>query len=408
MSYTSKLLFEENGKVETIPANTIEFKDGQAIYHKEKLEIRGGVIEDKKSVDDTEDLYATAGFINCHMHWLMNGDATSFDTMLEEIATNPVKKAEAGIAHAKATLELGITFGWDKGPPGVCALPAYAHMQDAIKKGATMTRFIYAPWAVMYDGCFGFPFGRVVSSEKEIDIILREAASAGAKAIKFIPESKWLIDEDCFEYVMPNALFEEARKKAAENSLLFAVHAKGTELLDQCIAVRVDCIEHAIQATEHQMLSFQKENIYIGPTLYGLECRLAKAREWQQGEDTALYEWETVCDMVKRASTLNLGKPFTRMLFSSDAGSFVTPHASLRELYLMRKCGFSPASVFEAATVNGARCTGQNQMGTIGKGKVANLIYWSTNPLELPIEAWGKLEDYIAAVILEGKVVYSK
>lgn len=105
MSYKSKFLFQENGRIDTIPAYTIELKDGLAIYHKEKLEIRGGIIEEKKSVNDTPDLFATAGFINCHMHWLMNGDTTSFFTMLEEIATNPVQKAEAGIAHARSTLD---------------------------------------------------------------------------------------------------------------------------------------------------------------------------------------------------------------------------------------------------------------------------------------------------------------
>ena len=408
MGYGDDFLMEKAGQTVTVPAYTIDIHNGEASYPPERLYLEQGIIQEKEPFDGKPDLYVSSGFINCHMHWMMNGDTTPFDTMLEDIASNPARKADIAIAHAQETLKMGITFGWDKGPPGICALPAYAHMREAEKKGAAMTRFIHAPWAIMHEGCFGFPFGRVVGSEKEIEILLLEARASGSRAIKCIPESALIPGENEFRFVMPEALFRKARRRAAENGLLFAVHAKGNDLLDQCISARVDCIEHGIQATERQIKGFQENGIHLGPTLHGLECRLSKAQELERGIDVALYEWETACEMVKSASDLNDGNPFTHMLFSSDAGSFATPHASLRELYLLRKYGYPPAAIFQAATVNGARCTRQEQMGSVEPKKAANLIYWSVNPLELPLEAWENLEEYIVAVVLEGSLVHSK
>ena len=112
--------------------------------------------------------------------------------------------------------------------------------------------------------------------------------------------------------------------------------------------------------------------------------------------------------MVRNAVTLNDdGSPFANILFASDAGSFNTPHASLRELYFMRKFGLSPAHVFEAATLNGARLLRmQDKVGSIGEGRAADIIFWSQNPLELSLDDWSHLEDFIAAVMSDGRVVH--
>jgi imidazolonepropionase-like amidohydrolase len=106
------------------------------------------------------------------------------------------------------------------------------------------------------------------------------------------------------------------------------------------------------------------------------------------------------------STTLNNGRPFTHMLFASDAGSYSTPHASLRELYLLRKMGHNTASVFEMATVNGARCLKQKDKGVIQKGKRADLVFWKTNPLELTLDEWQNLDTYIAGVALNGNLAF--
>jgi hypothetical protein len=38
----------------------------------------------------------------------------------------------------------------------------------------------------------------------------------------------------------------------------------------------------------------------------------------------------------------------------------------------------------------------------------ADLVFWSRNPLELPLEEWQHLESHIAAVVVNGKLGYLK
>jgi len=174
-----------------------------------------------------------------------------------------------------------------------------------------------------------------------------------------------------------------------------------TDSLNHCITEEVDCIEHGIQASPQQLKKFQEKNIFIGPTLEGLLCRLERAKTKNQQVETASYEWEQVCRMVQTASTLNDGKPFTHMLFSSDAGSYTTPHASLRELFLMRQMGYDPAAIFQAATSNGAQCLKQPLRGQIEKQKRADFILWSANPLHLvpPIADLMKFPEQVKTVL---------
>jgi imidazolonepropionase-like amidohydrolase len=405
MSNHSDILYQKNGKTHSVPVTLIEFHNGEAAYRDQQLIIENGSITETQSAAGSADFFVTSGFINCHMHWLMNGDSGPFEAMLEEIAGNPDRAREKAIDHARSTLKLGITFGGDKGPPGLCGAPVYRGMMEAIAGGVPMTGTIFSTWTFMAAGSFGEPYARMIHSLKEMQVALLELGASGAGVGKFIPESPFIQDKEGYDFVFPGEWFQYARSVAREKNWVFAVHAKGTETLEQCIRVGADCVEHGVQASADQLKAFQEKNIYLGPTLDGLLCRLEHAQKTRQKLPETTYEWEAVCRMVRTAAALNDGRPFTHMLFSSDAGSYTTPHASLRELYLLRKTGWDPAPVFEAATVNGARCLKRNNRGAVKKGMKADLIFWSQNPLELPLEQWQHLENHIAAVVLNGRVV---
>jgi imidazolonepropionase-like amidohydrolase len=406
METNSDLLFEKNGKTCTVPVTTIDIQEGQTEYKNEQLIIEKGIITDRKPYEGVTDLFVSAGFINCHVHWLMDTGTGSFDHMISDIAGNPERKTEEAIEYARSTLKLGITFACDKGPPGYCGMPVYHGMMQAISKGELMTGFIYSTWAFMCEGGFGYPYGRIIHSIKDMEVALLELDATGAGTIKFIPEGPFDTSGKKYRFVFSKEAFYTARAASRSKNMVFAVHAKGKESLDRCIEVEADCVEHGVTATPEQLLAFQDKNIYLGPTLDGLLCRLEYAKESGTQLDTASYDWDQVCRMVKMSTTLNNGRPFTHMLFASDAGSYATPHASLRELYLMRKMGYSAPSVLEMATVNGAKCLKHKDKGTIQKGKRADLIFWKTNPLELTLDKWQSLDTYIAGVALNGVLTY--
>lgn len=73
------------------------------------------------------------------------------------------------------------------------------------------------------------------------------------------------------------------------------------------------------------------------------------------------------------------------VLAGTDVGNpYVFPGFSLHEeLALLVKAGLSPLAALQAATLNPARFLGrENQFGAVEKGKVADLVLFSANPLE--------------------------
>lgn len=403
MSDHSNILYSKKNK--TVPLAVIGFEAGEARFMDRQLTVEDGVITKTAPAEGAPELFVTAGFINCHVHWLMDRAETPMDERAAFTAGDPGTVARQAIEQARQTLKLGVTFACDKAPIGINGVPVYREILRAAEAGEPMTNTLFSPWALMCEGGFGDPFGRTISSNVSMKLTLKEMDAVGATAIKFIPETPYMKEPPHYRFVFPRESFSIARQHAREKNWVFAVHAKGTQTLDVCIQESVDCIEHGILATDEQLRSFQEKNIFLGYTFDGLLCRLEYAQKIGQGVEETGFEWKAVNDLAARAAKLNDGRPFTQMLFSSDAGSYKTPHASIRELYLMRKAGIPAATVLEAATVNGAKCLKQPTRGSVEKGKRADLILWKSNPLELTINQWQNLEDHIEAVVLNGVVV---
>lgn len=87
----------------------------------------------------------------------------------------------------------------------------------------------------------------------------------------------------------------------------------------------------------------------------------------------------------------------------TDAG--VMPHGTnLRDLGLMVNIGLSPMEAIVATTRVAAECLGwQDRIGTLERGKLADVIIAATDPLA-DIRSLEKTEN-IVLVMQEGKVV---
>jgi len=53
MAVTNNFLCKKKGQTHTVPAITIKLEDGKASYHNEKLELKGGMIQDKIPAEGT-------------------------------------------------------------------------------------------------------------------------------------------------------------------------------------------------------------------------------------------------------------------------------------------------------------------------------------------------------------------
>jgi imidazolonepropionase-like amidohydrolase len=401
------IIRDQNGQSFTLPAYTIDVT-GAAGYEMrpERFELRQGRIIRCLSEAAHPDLYVTAGLINCHLHWLMLG-GTSFPDLVDTIQNRPDTVLEQALENAALSLRNGITSCCDKGAPSYVTRRIYEGIEAARKGGKAITKTQYSPYMLVVSNAFAEDWCVHVETEDDLEWVKKEWAETGAGIVKMIPESNFFPEPPHFKWVFDHALFKKAREHALENGLIFSIHGKGLESIEMGIQFRVDSIEHGLQATAEHLHQMQALGIFLGPTLEGFECRLNWSRAHGKNLVMAEYEWEKSTALIRMASTLNEGKPFPNLIFANDAGSFDTPHGTLRELYLLRQCGYSPEDVWRIATTNGATfMRKQTEIGQLAPGFAADMIYWTKNPLTLGLDEWANLTDYIAAVVSDGQVVH--
>lgn len=88
-------------------------------------------------------------------------------------------------------------------------------------------------------------------------------------------------------------------------------------------------------------------------------------------------------DSIMRINLKRVYDAGVNVVAGTDAGNPGTMHASsfVRELEAMKSAGLTNANLLKTATLNSANCFGMNT-GVVAKGKVADIIILSKNPLD--------------------------
>jgi imidazolonepropionase-like amidohydrolase len=349
----------------------------------------------------------TPGFVNGHAHWLMLGES-SLTRAVDMLENHPETMMQMVMENAKQTAACGITTVCDKGPPGHTLPPKLiAQIKKAQQAGAPIPRTYSSHWTLSSPGAFAETFTKCMRSSTELIQMLEELKASGSELVKVIAEGD-LTNEFEYPFTFSDCFFEEAMKFSERNQMRVAAHAKGRNTIEACIRHKIPCLEHGLQASNSQLAELERNNLFLGLTLHGFEARLNHAKnhpEKQAFKRAAEYEMELALQLAGRLANFHGNSVAHRnVVFSSDAGSHSTPHASLRETYLMRSAGFSPESIFRAATFNGYRMLGiEDKFGKIDVGYAADLIFWKCDPLALPLKAWETLENHIDAVMINGQ-----
>jgi len=72
-----------------------------------------------------------------------------------------------------------------------------------------------------------------------------------------------------------------------------------------------------------------------------------------------------------------------QIALGTDAGGGAARHGRIaREAELMVECGLEPRDALIAATSSASKLIGEDERGTIEKGKIADLVLLDANPLE--------------------------
>ena len=120
--------------------------------------------------------------------------------------------------------------------------------------------------------------------------------------------------------------------------------------------------------------SLVKNNVYVDPTLSVYESMV------KESPVNGQHIWPKVLQLTKKMFDNGV-----KLLAGTDIPNFdLAPGKSLHhELELLANAGIPTSSIIQMATKNGAEALGiSNSTGTIEKGKQADLIVLSSNPVE--------------------------
>jgi imidazolonepropionase-like amidohydrolase len=208
---------------------------------------------------------------------------------------------------------------------------------------------------------------------------VREQIHYGADWIKFHstadydfePDGK-LFSEPTFTKEEVTAIVDEAHRHGKKT----ACHAFGGEGLRNCIEAGVDTVEHAIEMDETTADAIKKKGIYLELTAYhySLSDYTVKDAKLTGGK----YSLEA---MREKSGRLAVSRGL-KISFGSGVGPF--PHGTqAAEFSYLVKYGMTPAQAIQTATTVAAEMMGwQEQIGSIEKGKYADIIAVTADPLK--------------------------
>ena len=208
---------------------------------------------------------------------------------------------------------------------------------------------------------------------------VREQIHYGADWIKFHSTSDYEFEPNGELFSNPTFTKEEVEAivdEAHRHGKKAACHAFGGEGLRNCVQAGADTIEHAIELDEATADMIKKKGLYLELTAYHYSMS-----EYTQRDAKATggkYSLET---MREKSGRLSISRGL-KISFGSGVGPF--PHGTqAAEFSYLVKFGMTPAQAIQAATTVAAEMMGwQDRIGSIEKGKFADMIAVSGDPLK--------------------------
>ena len=322
------------------------------------------------------------GLIEGHSHLFLHPyHETLWD---DQVLKEPFgfRMAEA-VAHARATLEAGITTTRDLGTEG--AFDGDVQLKRAIEKGIvpgprviTVTRAIvatgsYGPRRSSY--AFDPPQGaEEASGSEEITRVVRSQIGHGADWIKVYADYRWGPHGEA----RPTFTVDELRalvETAHGSGRLVAAHATTAEGMRRATLAGVETIEHGNEGTPEVFRLMRNRSVALCPTIAASEAYATYFDGWVKGEKPLTAELQ-----AKRTSFRAALKEGVTICFGGDVGVF--PHGeNVRELEDMVEYGMSPLAALRSATnVNARVFHMDDRLGKVAPGYLADLIAVDGDP----------------------------
>ena len=325
---------------------------------------------------DGRGLTLLPGLIDCHVHLCLGAEPDVVDAITKETSALILLKSSRA---ARQTLESGFTTVRDVGSRDHSIFT----LQEAIGRGIVLgPRIVAAGLAICMVGGHARFIGQEVEGVQQVRAVVRAQIAAGASVIKVIasggvltpgtsPDQAQMTEEEL------QAAVEEAQRAGRK----VAAHAHGSSGMKNAVRAGVHSIEHATLMDEEAAAMMKRQGVFMVPTLSAL-ATTAACRPGCGIPENALDKAKA---MTKRhaVSFKNAVRDGIPIAMGTDAGTPFNFHGeNAQELERMVSFGMSPMQAILASTSAAARLIGiQDQVGTIEKGKLADLLLFEGNPL---------------------------
>lgn len=316
------------------------------------------------------------GLIDCHVHLCLGGEPDVVETLARETPSLTLLKSSRA---AQQTLEAGFTTVRDVGARDHSIFT----LKQAIDAGLVPgPRIVGAGLAICMIGGHARFIGQEVQGTDQVRSVVRAQIAAGAEVIKVIASGGVLTPGTSPDQAQmtPDEL-QAAVEEAQQGGRKVAAHAHGASGMKNAIHAGVHSIEHATLMDEDAAILMKQRGVFMVPTLSAL-ATTAACRIGCGIPESAL---EKAKAMTKRhaATFKKAHRSGILIAMGTDAGTPFNYHGeNAQELDRMVAFGMTPMEAIVASTSAAARLIGiQDHVGTIEKGKQADLIVFDGNPL---------------------------
>jgi imidazolonepropionase-like amidohydrolase len=222
----------------------------------------------------------------------------------------------------------------------------------------------------------------VVRSAEDARAAVRDQVAHGADWIKLYPAGAYSFSpagKDLYEVTYPLPVLQAAIDEAHRLGKKTGCHAYGGEGLQNAIAAGCDTIEHGFGLNQEQVNTMVAKGLFFDPTL------MRYTEPYMDDNDTkntgGKYRMIPIFERAVQMAAATMG---LRILVGSGADGSTFPHGTqaLEFVALVKHGGMTPTRVLQAGTMTNAEAMGwQDQIGSIEKGKFADMIAVSGDPL---------------------------
>ncbi|MDC0509049.1 amidohydrolase family protein [Gammaproteobacteria bacterium] len=339
---------------------------------------------------DLTGYYILPGLIDMHVHLTSQSSSKAY---IERTTLNSADYAIRATKNAEKTLLAGFTSVRNLGDADSITIS----LRNAINNGVTFgPRIFSSGTTISTTGGHGDPTNSL-NLTLTSDPGPREGVINGKKDAYKAVRHRYKQDADLIKITATGGVLSNAKNgqnpqmtvdeikaivaSAKDYGFKVAAHAHGSEGIKRATLAGVDSIEHGTLMDKEGASLMRERGTYYVPTL--LAGKWVADKALIEGYYPPFVEIKALEIGPQLQATFSMANQAgLKIAFGTDSG--VSPHGeNAKEFKLMIDAGMTEKEAILSATLNAADLLGKNnEIGSLSKGKLADLIAVSKNPLE--------------------------